>query len=152
MRRMLKLAFTDPLIWLWVHSSEEQAKMFVKRFLPNFETMHSIYQSSKNESLDDAKTRTLPTSVFLLFFFKRGDDLASCLRPNVRKEFTVPLDVPYYSDVGRYMEVKYRIYASELRMEFYFQLLQFFYRVGETIIGIRCGGKFMLIAKVCPWN
>ena len=155
MQRMSKPAFTDPRIWLWVHSSKEHAKMFVefvKRWLPDFESMHSMYRSSKNERLNDAKTRAPPTSVFLLFLFKRGDDRASRLRANVRKEFTVPLDVSYYSDVGHYMEVKYRIYASELRMEFYFQLLQFFCRVGETIIGIHCGGKFMLAAKVCYWN
>ena len=126
MRRMSKPTITDPRIWLWVHSSEEHAKMsaeFVKRWLPDFESMHSMYRSSKNERLDDAKTRAPPTSVFLLFLFKHEDDRASRLRANVRKEFTVLLDVPYYSDVGRYMEVKYRIYASELRMEFYFQLL-----------------------------
>ena len=154
MRRMSKPAFTDPRIWLWVHSSEEHAKMsaeFVKRWLPDFETMHSMYQLSKNERLNDTKTRAPPASVFLLFFFKHGDDRASRLRANVRKEFTVPVDVPYYLDVGRYMEVKYRIYATEMRMEFYFQLLQFFCRAGETIIGIHCGGKFMLAAKVCYW-
>ena len=155
MQRMSKRAFTDPRIWLWVHSSKEHVKMsveFVKRWLPDFESMHSMYLSSKNERLNDAKTRAPPTSVFLLFLFKRGDDRASRLCANVRKEFTVPLDVPYYLDVGRYMEVKYRIYASELRMEFYFQLLQFFCRAGETIIDIHCGGKFMLAAKVCYWN
>ena len=125
---------------------------FVKRWLLDFEWMHSMYRSSKNEHLNDAKTRAPPASVFLAFLFKRKDDRASRLRANVRKEFTVPVEVPYYSDVGRYMEVKYRIYAIELRMEFYFQLLQFFYRAGETIIGIHCGGKFMLVAKVCYWN
>ena len=114
--------------------------------------MHSMYLSLKNERLNDAKTRAPPASVFLVFLFKRGDDRGSQLHANVRKEFTVPVDVPYYSDVGRYMEVKYHIYASELRMEFYFQLLQFFCRAGETIIGIHCGGKFMLAAKVCYWN
>ena len=59
MRRMLKPAFTDPRIWLWVHSSEEHAKMsveFVKRWLPDFESMHSMYRLSKNERLNDAKT------------------------------------------------------------------------------------------------
>ena len=155
MRRMSKPTFTDPRIWLWVHSSKEHAKMsaeFVKRWLPDFESMHSMYRSSKNERLNDAKTRAPPASVFLLFLFKRGDDCTSHLRANVRKEFTVPVDVPYYSDVGHYIEVKYRIYASELRMEFYCQLLQFFCRAGETIIGIHCGGKFMLATKVCCWN
>ena len=125
---------------------------FMKQWLPDFELMHTMYQSSKNERLDDAKTRAPLASVYLLFLFKCRDDRSSRLCANVRKEFTVPLDVPYYSDVGRYMEVKYRIYASELRMEFYFQLLQFFCRAGETIIGIHCGGKFMLAAKVCCWN
>ena len=102
--------------------------------------------------LDDAKTQVPSVSVYLLFLFKCGDDCASRLCANVRKEFTVLLDVSYYSNVGHYMEVKYRIYASELRMEFYFQLLQIFCRAGETIIGIHCGGKFMLAAKVCCWN
>ena len=71
-----------------------------------------MYRASKNERLDDTKTRAPPALVHLLFLFKRGDDHASCLRQNVRKEFTVPSDVPYYIDVGRYMEAKYRVYAS----------------------------------------
>ena len=57
MRRISKSAFIDPRIWLWVHSFEEHAKMsaeFVKQWLPDFESMHSMYRSSKNELLDDA--------------------------------------------------------------------------------------------------
>ena len=67
----------------------------------------------------------------------------------MRKEFTVPLDVPYYSNVGRYNEVTYRVYATELRLEFYFELLSLFCRANENVIGIHCGSKFMLTAKVC---
>ena len=67
---------------------------------------------------------------------------------NVRKEFSIPVDVPYYSDTGQYMEVKYRIYASELRMEFYFKLLQLFCRSRKNVVGIHCYGKFMLVVKV----
>ena len=122
-RRMSKPAFTNPCVWLWIHSSEEQAKQstaFVRKFLPEYETIQSVYRSSKNKRLDDAKTRAPPALVHLLFLFKRGEDHASRLLQNVRKEFTVPSDVPYYTDVGRYMEAKYRVYASELRMEFYF--------------------------------
>ena len=110
MRKMSKPSLTDPCVWLWVHNSEEGAKQsadFVKRFLPEYESVHSVYRATKNERLDDAKTRAPPASVFFLFLFKRGDDRASRLSQNVRKEFTVPLDVPYYSDVGRYNEVKY---------------------------------------------
>ena len=74
---------------------------FIKRFLPKYEMMHSVYRSSKNERLDDAKTRAPPASVFLLFLFKREDDRASRLCANVRKEFSVPVDVSYYSDTGQ---------------------------------------------------
>ena len=121
----------------------------MRQFLPEYETIQSVYRSSKNERLNDAKTRAPPASVHLLFLFERGDDRASRLCQNVTKEFIVPSDVPYYIDVRRYMEAKYRVYASELRMEFYFELLNLFYKAGENIIGIHNGAKFMLAAKVC---
>ena len=151
-RRMSKPTFTDPCVWLWIHSTKEWAKQstaFVRQFLPEYKTIQSVYRSSKNEHLDDAKTRAPPALVHLLFLFKRGDDCASRLRQNVRKEFVVPSDVPYYTDVGQYMEAKYRLYASELQMEFYFELLNLFCIAGENIIGIHSGAKFMLAAKVC---
>ena len=151
-QRMSKPTFTDPCVWLWIHSTEERAKQstaFVRQFLSEYKTIQSVYRASKNERLDDTKTRVPPALVHLLFLFKRGDDRASRLRQNVRKEFTVPSDVPYYTDVGRYMEAKYRVYASELRMEFYFELLNLFCRAGENIVGIHSGAKFMLAAKVC---
>ena len=119
----------------------------MKRFVPEYETIQSIYHSSKNERLNYAKTRAPPASVHLLFLFKRGDDRASCLHQNVRKEFTIPSDIPYYMDVGRYMEAKYRVYAYKLRMEFYFELLNLFCRARENIIGIYSVAKFMLAAK-----
>ena len=71
-----------PWVWLWVHNSEEQAKQsadFVKQFLPEYKSVHSIYRASKNKHLDDAKTRASPASVFLLFLFKRENDCASRL-------------------------------------------------------------------------
>ena len=151
MQRMSKPAFANPYMWLWIHSSEERAKQstaFVRRFLPEYETIQSFYHSSKNEHLDDAKTRAPLALVHPLFLFKYGDDHASRLRQNVRKELTVPSDVPYYIDVGRYMEAKYHVYANKLRMEFYFELLNVFCRVGENIISIYSGEKFMLAAKV----
>ena len=152
---MSKPSLTDPCVWLWVHNSEEEVKQsidFVKQFLREYESVHFVYWATKNERLNDAKTRAPPASLFLLFLFKQGDDRASRLRQNVRKEFTVPLDVPYYSDVGRYNEVKYQMYATELRLEFYFELLNLICRANENVIGIHCGSKFMLIAKVCYWH
>ena len=70
----------------------------------------------------------------------------------MRIEFIILLDVSYYLDVGWYMEVKYHMYANELRMEFYFKLLNLFYRVEENNIGIHHGAKFKLATKVHLWT
>ena len=109
--------FTDPLVWLWIQDSEaraNQCEAFVKQWLLAYDVVHSVYRSSKNERLNDAKTRAPPTMVHLVFLLKVNDERATRLRGNVRREFTVPSKIPYYSDFGRYMEVKYRVYASEL--------------------------------------
>ena len=94
------------------------------------------------------KTRAPPTTVHLVFLLKINDERATRLRGNVRREFTVPSEIPYYSDFGRYIEVKYRVYASELRMEFYFELFTLFCQGGENFLGIHTGSKCMLAAKV----
>ena len=72
----------------------------------------------------------------------------------MKAKFAVPSDVPYYSEVGRYNEVKYRVEPSELRMEFYLEIMKLFCRAGENFVGIHCGSKCLLVAKVChfSWN
>ena len=72
----------------------------------------------------------------------------------MKAEFAVPSDVSYYSEVGRYNEVKYRVEPSELRMEFYLEIMKLFCRAGENFVGIHCGSKCLLAAKVCQfsWN
>ena len=67
----------------------------------------------------------------------------------MKAEFVVSSDVPYYSEVGRYNEVKYRVEPSELRMEFYLEIMKLFCRAGENFVGIHCGSKCLLAAKVC---
>ena len=66
----------------------------------------------------------------------------------MKTEFTVPNDLPYYSDVGRYNEVKYYMYSGELRMEFYLEVIKLFCQAGESFLGIHCGAKCLLAAKV----
>ena len=126
----------------------------MKRFMPEYESTYSLYRASRNERLNDAKTRAPSTAVYLFFLLKRGDDRASRLRQNVKAEFAVLSDVPYYSEVGRYNEVKYRVEPNELRMEFYLEIMKLFCRVGENFVGIHCGSKCLLAAKVChfSWN
>ena len=79
-----------------------------------YESIYSVYRLSRNECLNYAKTCAPPKAMYLLFLLKHGDDRTSRLRQNVKAEFVVPHDVPYYLDVGRYNEVKYRVLSSEL--------------------------------------
>ena len=122
--------------------------------MPEYESTYSVYRTLRNECLNDAKTCAPPVAVYLLFLLRRGDDRASHLRQNVKAEFAVPSDVPYYSEVGRYNEVKYRVKSSELRMEFYLEIMKLFCRAGENFVGIHCNSKCLLVAKVCQfsWN
>ena len=117
--------------------------------MPEYESTYSMYRSSHNERLNDAKTRAPRAAVYLLFVLKRGDDCASHLWQNVKVEFAIPSDVPYYSEVGRYNEVKYRVEPSKLRMEFYLEIMKLFCRTGENFVDIHCGSKCLLAAKVC---
>ena len=117
--------------------------------MPEYESTYSVYRSSRNECLNNAKTRVPPAAVYLLFLLKCGDDRASRLRQNVKAKFAVPSDVPYYLEVGRYNEVKYRVEPSELRMEFYLKIMKLFCRAGGNFVGIHCGSKCLLAAKVC---
>ena len=87
-------------------------------------------------------------AVYLLFLLKHGDDRASRLQQNVKAEFAVPSDVPYYLEVGRYNKVKYRVQPSKLRMEFYLKVMKLFYRARENFVGIYCSSKCLLEAKV----
>ena len=135
MRRMSLPNFSEASVWLWIHESDVRARQsadFVKQFMPEYESTYSVYRASCNERLNDAKTRASPAAVYLLFLLKLGDDCASRLRQNVKAEFAVPSDVPYYSEVGRYNEVKYRVEPSELRMEFYLEIMSCSTRLGKT--------------------
>ena len=95
--------FTNPSVWLWIQDSEaraNQCEAFAKQWLLAYDVVHSVYRSSKNERLNDAKTCAPPTTVHLVFLLKVNDERATRLRGNVRREFTVPLEIPYYSDFG----------------------------------------------------
>ena len=83
MRRMSKPNFSEESVWLWIHESDVrawQSANFVKRFMQEYESTYSMYHSSRNEHLNDTKTRASPAIVYLLFLLKRGDDRASRLR------------------------------------------------------------------------
>jgi hypothetical protein len=60
-----------------------------------------------------------------------------------------PNRLAYYVEAGKYQEMKYRLCASELRMEFYLDLLFDLYRPGDRLFGIFTGSKCLVATKVC---
>ena len=75
--------FSEASVWLWIHECDVQAWQsadFVKRFMLEYGSTYSVYRASRNECLNDARTRAPPATVYLLFLLKRGDDRASRLR------------------------------------------------------------------------
>jgi hypothetical protein len=51
-------------------------------------------------------------------------------------------------EAGKYQELKYRLSSSELRMEFYLDLLFDFCRPRDRFLGVYSGSKCLVAAKV----
>jgi hypothetical protein len=86
-------------------------------------------------------------NVFLMFLVKTGDIEAEGLKVKIRSKYRAP-DIPYYTDSGKYSELKYRLSARELRMEFYLDLFHDLCRPGDSFLGVYSGSKCLVAAKV----
>jgi hypothetical protein len=139
-----------PAMWLWIVNSTnrlEQAAEYAKESFTNYTIRESKYIPEKNERLYDGSARKQSPDVFLLFLVKNGDTEAEGLRGKILSEYRAP-DIPYYLETGKYQELKYRLSSSELRMEFYLDLLFDFCRPGDRFLGIYSGSKCLVAAKV----
>jgi hypothetical protein len=113
-------------------------------------TKDSKYYPSKFERLYDQITRQSSIAgvgVYLLFMVKKDSPQFEAKKKRIKKEYRAA-NVPYYSESGKYLEAKYRLHNSKLRMEFYFELLQTFCSSGENFLSILSGSKCMLAARV----
>lgn len=142
---------STPSIWLWIVNSANrstQAKEYAAQTFKNYTVLEATYIPSKNERLYDLPIRKQSPDVFLLFLVKKGDVEAQALKAKIRSEYRAP-EISYYTENGKYSELKYRLRASELRMEFYLDLLHDFCRPGDSFMGVYSGSKCLLAAKVC---
>ena len=62
--------------------------------------------------------------------------------------YTIPQTCVYYTDLSKNNEGKWRLRPTELRMEFYLNILQDFEAASKNILAVFMGRKFMLAAKV----
>jgi hypothetical protein len=147
-----------PAIWVWIVNSPNRLAQAVEYAGLNF-TSYAIIQSKyildKNERLYDQSACKQSTDVFLMFCVKKGDKEAERLRSKIRGEYSAP-NIPYYVEAEKYQEMKYRLCASELHMEFYLDLFFDLCRPGERLLGVFMGLKCLVATKVCilhlPFN
>jgi hypothetical protein len=85
--------------------------------------------------------------IYLLFLIKKGGLYFEATKKKIKKEYKAA-NFPYYSNDGKYMEVKYRLHNSKFQIDFYFELLKTFCSLGENFLGIYTRSKCMLVARV----
>ena len=121
---------------------------FVETRMPEFDIMHSTYIPSKAEMLNNVSTRGTAPDVPLLFLFKRGNTYADEARRRMKGIYTTPQTCVYFTDPSKNNDGKWRLRPTELRMEFYLNILQDFAAASENILAVFTGRKFMLAAEV----
>ena len=147
----LKPAITTPNLWLFIIEDDDDrvaAIKFAETRMPEFDIMYSTYILSKVEMLNNISTRATTPDVPLLFLFKRGNAYADKARRRMKGVYTTPQTCVYYTDPFKNNEGKWRLRPTELRMEFYLNILQDFAAASENILAVFTGRKFMLAAKV----
>jgi hypothetical protein len=78
---------------------------------------------------------------------KRDNVIAMEIKGRIHSEY-VAANVPYYTENEKYLEMKYRLTASELHMEFYLDMFQDLYKQGDSFLGVYTGSKCLVAAKV----
>jgi len=87
-------------------------------------------------------------AVQLIFFMKTGEDI----KPHhIPKTFQVP-PKSHYNAKKQIWEVEYQIYDTELRMEFYLNVLELFLSPGDKVLSYFVGGKIICAAWVSLFN
>ena len=147
----LEPPITDPNLWLFIVEDDDNrvaAINFAETRMPEFDIMQSPYIPSKAEMLNNVSTRGTAPSLPLLFLFKRRNAYADEARSRMKGMYTTPTTCVYYMDPSKNNEGKWRLRPTELRMEFYLNILQDFAAASENILAVFTGCKFMLAAKV----
>lgn len=139
-----------PSIWLLILLDSEDIRIvekFAAQDLPEYDLFKSEYVPAKAEMLNSITTRGLHPNVTLFFLFKKKDDFARAARKCIKPKYDTP-PIGYYMESSRNTESKWRDLPSELRMEFYLEILRICAKPEENVVGIYAGAKFMLASKV----
>jgi hypothetical protein len=153
--RVLK-SITDPKVteipvWVWICGSRE-AEAKIKNHLDgcefgkNYSIVYSEYFPAQYERLEDltSSTKKAKDPVQILFLFRKTARIRIADLPTI---FMAP-QTPEFTISGRYNELEYRTYNTELRMEFYLRILDLFCEEGDAVLTVFGGGKLSCAAWV----
>ena len=111
-----------------------------------FKSLHvdfANYHPAKFKRLGDLSARRATRKVILTFL----QDVDCRDHVEIRPDF-FPLESPVYTKPHDYNELEFRVYNTELRMEFYLWLVRKFCRPGGAILSIFGRGKITCAAMV----
>jgi hypothetical protein len=153
LQRQSEPRITQLPMWLWICGTKEaEVQEFhyahSGMFRDTYNRAYSSYLPSPNERLEDrpANNKLAKAKVYLIFIVKKSDKLNG-------KSIKVPVffeapNTSVYQKPCKYNELEYKIMTSELRMEFYLQILEMFYQPGDAIVSIFGGGKVVCAGVV----
>ena len=140
--------FAEVKRWLFISDSEShrlQAMEFVNSHRA-FKSLHvdfADYHLAKFEQLGDLSAGRVTKKVILTFL----QDVDYRDHVEIRPDFFLPESLVYTKPHG-YNELEYRVYNTELRMEFYLWLVRKFCRPRGALLSIFGGGKIICAAVV----
>ena len=146
--------FNNVRHWLMICGDDEdfaQVLTWVERStLSGRKKVESLYFPAPNERLGGhpPKSRIALEPVRLLFLIDTELRENEVEPPQPKSEYSTP-DHPLYTTYRKFNELKYSTYPSELRMEFYIQVLDTFSNFGDAVYELYAGSKPLLAAMVC---
>jgi hypothetical protein len=147
----MRPSLSGPEVWLWIPGNsfeEEEATTFTKRYLKQYEVKVSTYNPCK---IENTSSRAVQPSLTLLFLIRKEEDGVAKWLKYVKKVYDTS-DNTFYTALRFNTEAKLKVHQSELRMEFYIDILQSFAVKGENVLSVYSGSKFLLAAKVTIQN
>ena len=152
LKRQTEPEMTAPEVWLWITGDDifdEQLRAEARSgvFCDNYVPQYSTYIPAPTERVEAA----IPSSsrakmpINLIFLIKRGKKSKTATIPRTFE----PSDTPKWKKHGIYREVHHRIYNTELRMEFYLNVISMFCQPRSDVVSIFCGGKIVNACWVC---
>lgn len=145
--------FNDVRHWLLICGDDEdfaQVLTWVERnTLSGRRRFPSEYLPAPNERLGGhpPKSRIAMEPVKLLFLIDDNLLENEVSTPEPLSEYRTP-DHPLYKDNRKFNERRYAMYPSELRMEFYLQVLDTFCSTGVAVYQLYAGTKSLIAAAV----